>query len=71
MRAIARRLDLNFKTVRRYLRAGSVEALLAGGVRARANAMATSAACRPGLRLACRSVNPGTQGVGKVGSHGG
>jgi transposase len=34
MRAIARRLDLNFKTVRRYLRAGSVDALLAGGVRA-------------------------------------
>ena len=32
MRAIARRLDLNFKTVRRYLRAGSVEALLASGV---------------------------------------
>ncbi|HZM67217.1 MAG TPA: ISL3 family transposase [Nakamurella sp.] len=34
MRAIARRLDLNVKTVRRYLRAGSVDALLAGGVRA-------------------------------------
>jgi len=33
MRAIARRLDLNFKTVRRYLRADSVDALLAGGVR--------------------------------------
>ena len=32
MRAIARRLDLNFKTVRRYLRAGSVDSLLAGGV---------------------------------------
>ena len=32
-RTIARRLDLNFKTVRRYLRAGSVEALLASGVR--------------------------------------
>ncbi|HZM66874.1 MAG TPA: ISL3 family transposase, partial [Nakamurella sp.] len=34
MRAIARKLDLNFKTVRRYLRAGSVDNLLAGGVRA-------------------------------------
>ena len=34
MRAIARRLDLNFKTVRRYLRAESVDTLLAGGVRA-------------------------------------
>ena len=33
MRAIARKLDLNFKTVRRYLRADSVDALLAGGVR--------------------------------------
>jgi len=33
MRAIARCLDLNFKTVRRYLRAESVEALLASGVR--------------------------------------
>ena len=32
MRAIARRLDLNFKTVRRYLRAGSVDSLLASGV---------------------------------------
>ena len=32
MRAIGRRLDLNFKTVRRYLRAASVEALLASGV---------------------------------------
>ena len=32
MRAIARRLDLNFKTVRRYVRADSVDALLAGGV---------------------------------------
>ena len=32
MRAIARRLDLNFKTVGRYLRAGSVDSLLAGGV---------------------------------------
>ena len=31
--AIARKLDLNFKTVHRYLRAGSVDALLAGGVR--------------------------------------
>jgi hypothetical protein len=34
MRAIARKLDLNFKTVRRYLRADSVDILLAGGVRA-------------------------------------
>jgi len=34
MGAVARRLDLNFKTVRRYLRAGSVDTLLAGGVRA-------------------------------------
>jgi hypothetical protein len=33
MRAIARKLDLNFKTVRRYLRADSVETLLVGGVR--------------------------------------
>jgi len=33
MRTIARKLDLNFKTVRRYLRAGDVETLLAGGVR--------------------------------------
>ena len=33
MRAIARKLDLNFKTVRRYLRANSVETLLVGGVR--------------------------------------
>jgi hypothetical protein len=33
MRAIARKLDLNFKTVRRYLRAGSVDILFAGGVR--------------------------------------
>ena len=32
MRAIARRLDVNFKTVRRYVRAASVDALLAGGV---------------------------------------
>ena len=35
MRAIARNLDLNFKTVRRYLRAEGVETLLARGVRAR------------------------------------
>ena len=34
MRAIARKLDLNFKTVRRYLHADSVETLLAGGVTA-------------------------------------
>jgi len=33
MRAIARKLDFNFKTVCRYLRAGSVDSLLAGGVR--------------------------------------
>ena len=33
MRAIARKLDLNFKTVRRYLRADSVETLLAAGMR--------------------------------------
>jgi transposase len=33
MRAIARKLDLNFKTVRRYLRADSLDSLLAGGVR--------------------------------------
>ncbi len=33
MRAIARRLDLNFKTVCRYLRADSVDSLLAAGVR--------------------------------------
>ena len=33
MRAIARKLDLNFKTVRRYLRADGVGTLLAGGVR--------------------------------------
>ena len=32
MRAIARRLDVNFKTLRRYVHATSVEALLAGGV---------------------------------------
>jgi transposase len=35
MRAIARRLDLNFKTVRRYVRASSVDVLLAGGVQVR------------------------------------
>lgn len=34
MRAIARRLDVNFKTVRRYIRAASVDTLLAGGVQA-------------------------------------
>lgn len=34
MRAIARKLDLNFKTVRRYLRADNLDSLLAGGVRA-------------------------------------
>ncbi len=34
MPMIARRLRLNFKTVRRYLRADSVEQLVAGGVRA-------------------------------------
>src|SRR5664280_1790175 len=34
MRAIARKLDLNFKTVRRYLHADSVDTLLAGGLRA-------------------------------------
>jgi hypothetical protein len=33
MRAIARKLDLNFKPVRRYLRADSLDSLLAGGVR--------------------------------------
>ena len=32
MRAVARRLDVNFKTVRRYVRASSVDALVAGGV---------------------------------------
>jgi transposase-like protein len=32
MRAIARRLDLNFKTVRRYVRVASVDVLLAGGI---------------------------------------
>jgi hypothetical protein len=32
MRAIARRLDVNFKTVRRYVRAASADVLLAGGV---------------------------------------
>jgi transposase-like protein len=34
MRAIARKLDVNFKTVRRYIRAASVDALLAGGAQA-------------------------------------
>ncbi len=34
MGMIARRLELDFKTVRRYLRADSVEQLIAGGVRA-------------------------------------
>ncbi len=34
MPMIARRLELDFKTVRRYLRADSVEQLVAGGVRA-------------------------------------
>ncbi len=33
MGMIARRLELDFKTVRRYLRADSVEQLVAGGVR--------------------------------------
>ena len=33
MRAIARKLDLNFKTVRRYLHADDIETLLASGVR--------------------------------------
>ena len=32
MRAIARKLDLNFKTVRRYVHVASVDVLLAGGV---------------------------------------
>jgi len=32
MGAIARRLDVNFKTVRRYVRAASVDVLVAGGV---------------------------------------
>jgi len=32
MRMIARRLDLNFKTVRRYVRVASVDVLLAGGI---------------------------------------
>ena len=32
MRAIARRLNVNFKTVRRYVRASSVDELVAGGV---------------------------------------
>jgi transposase len=32
MRVIARRLDVNFKTVRRYVRASNVDVLLAGGV---------------------------------------
>jgi len=34
MQAIARRLEVNFKTARRYVRAASVDALLAGGVQA-------------------------------------
>lgn len=32
MRAIGRRLNVNFKTVRRYVRASSADALVAGGV---------------------------------------
>lgn len=32
MRAIARRLKVNFRTVRRYVRSASVDVLLAGGV---------------------------------------
>ena len=32
MRVIARRLEVNFKTVRRYVRASSADALAAGGV---------------------------------------
>jgi len=32
MRAIARRLDVNFKTVRRYVRAASADVLVAGGM---------------------------------------
>jgi hypothetical protein len=32
MRMIARRLGLNFKTVRRYVRVASVDVLLAGGI---------------------------------------
>jgi hypothetical protein len=32
MGAVARRLDVNFKTVRRYVRASSVDVLVAGGV---------------------------------------
>ena len=32
MRAIVGKLDLNFKTVRRYLRADTVDSLLAGGI---------------------------------------
>jgi transposase len=34
MRAIARRIEVNFKTVRRYVRAPNVDVLMAGGVQA-------------------------------------